>query len=127
MAFPDPLALKNAAAAAVSLTRRNPIPNGNLYVDVASTNAVVTDTTIRRILSPKQGNVPASSRNIVTFSRLRYDTDENPIKGSLSVSLVTPSSDIFTSTDINDLFALWAEFLVVSSGDYKSRFIRGEI
>lgn len=125
MAFADPLALKNAAAAAVSLTRRGPIPNGNRYVDTAATPAASFSTDIRSLLvTPKSGQ--KYTRNIVTFGITRTDVDDKQHVGSLSVSLVRPLATDITDTDINDLFAMWAEFLIASAGGYLAKFKRGE-
>lgn len=126
MAFPDPLALKNVAAAAVSFPRMNPVPNGNLYRRDTSTAVLSDECVIRSLFTPKKGTAGAYSRNIVTFSRKIMDTDDNLHTGSLSVSLVRPSATDFADTDVNELYALWAEFLIASSGTYKSRFNRGE-
>lgn len=126
MAFPDPLSIKNAAAAAVTFSRYGVVPNGNLYRDTASSAALVTLTAIRRIFNPKKGTTPATNRHIVTFSRERVDADDNRITGSLSLSLVRPLAADITDADIADLFAMCADFLIASSGDYKTRFQRGE-
>jgi hypothetical protein len=138
MALPDPLALKDNAAAAKSFTRRNPVPNGNLYVATDSTSARKNAVTIRSIYSPAKAGVPAFGgkpavagkdavyRNIAAFSITRVDADENEHTAVLSMSLSRPVGLDIVDADISDLYAYLAEFLVAASGDYKTRFNRGE-
>lgn len=126
MAFPDPLVLKNVAAANVNYTRRNPIPNGNRYVDVVSTPALTDYVTIRSIPQGAKTQYGAGTRNIVTFARERKDTDDNMHPAVLSVSLFRPFATDITDADLDELFARWVEFRIAASGDYLSRFRRGE-
>jgi hypothetical protein len=127
MSFPDPLALKNSSAAAVSLTRRLPIPNGNRYTDVASTPTKNTSCDIRTVYTPAKSGKDAYNRSIATFSIKRVDGQEVEHTGSLSLSLVRPLNVDITDADMADLFAMLSEFLIAASGDYKTRFMRNEV
>lgn len=127
MAFPDPVTLKNAAAANVSLTRRNPVTNGNLYRDVASTPSRQIEVMIRSLQIAKSGNREAGTQNTVTFTVKRVNTAGILSTCPLSLQLRRPISADITDSDVSDLFAMLAEFLIAASGDYKTRFTRGEI
>lgn len=127
MAFPDPLVLKNAAAASVSFTRRSAIANGNSYVSTTSTPALTDSVALRYTVTPRKGTVDGSNRSSFTVKRTRVDADGFEHVGSLTFSLVRSHDTDITDTDINDLYAYAAEFLIASAGDYKLRFNRGEV
>lgn len=127
MAFPDPLALKNAAATAVSFTRRNAVPNGFAYVSTTSTPALTDSVLTRFSVTPKKGTTDGSNRSIVSFQRKRVDSDGFDHSATLSLTLARSHDPDVTDADISDLYAYLAEFLIAASGDYKLRFNRGEV
>lgn len=127
MAFPDPLSLKNAAAATVSFTRRNPVNNGFAYVSTTSTPALTDSTVTRFIVTPKKGVTDGNNKSIVSFQRKRVDADGLEHTATLSMSLQRSHDPDVTDADVADLYAYLAEFLVASAGDYKLRFNRGEV
>jgi len=127
MAFPDPLVIKDAADVSQSYSRRLPIPNGNRYVRVDSTSPLTDSCDIRTLYTPKKGGKDAYHRHIITFTRTRVDADDMAHAASLSMSLVRSIATDVTDADIDELFAAMADFLETSSGDYKTRFERGEV
>jgi hypothetical protein len=127
MAFPDPFLVKNVAAADQTYTRRGPIPQGNLYVDVLASPAARYFVALRSILTPRKAGVPGSMRNIVTFGLDITDSDDNVHTTSLAMSLVRPSVTDVSDAHVDDLFARLADFNLRDSKAYQTRFIRGEI
>jgi hypothetical protein len=126
MAFPDPIQLKDSAAAVSDFSRRLPIPNGNQYVSTASSAAYSPKVELRSfIVTPKKGD--KYMRNVVTISITRVDADDLPHTGSLSMSYVRPLATDITDADMTNLYAYMADFLVTAAGGYKTRFSRGEV
>jgi hypothetical protein len=127
MSFPDPFLVKNVAAADQSYTRRNPIPQGNMYVDILATPDVRHFVTVRNIMTPRTAKASASMRNIVTFGLDVTDTDDIVHTATLSLSLVRPSVTDISDVHIDELFARVADFNARDSKAYQTRFRRGEI
>jgi hypothetical protein len=82
---------------------------------------------LRSLQVAKSGNREAGTQNTVTFIVKRVNTAGVLSTCPLSLQLRRPISADITDSDVSDLFAMLAEFLIAVSGDYKTRFTRGEI
>jgi hypothetical protein len=126
MAFPDPLALKNSGAAAKTFTRRKTLPNGAVYVSTDSSTNITDMVTITSSVSPKKGETDAMMRNLVRLNRSKVDADGIVHKCELSIQLSRAIDPDIIDADVTETYAWLNEFLIAASGDYKTRFNRGE-